>query len=217
MTTKLEQSETLLNEVLTRKAQWETEAARLEAEEKSRATLAELTSDWTNNTIVVTGGIDTTLAEYFNSRLRQLHRLRPGNVTLVLNSPGGEIVAGLSMLDQLEELKSTGTAVTIKVRGEACSMAGVLLQGASPGRRYVGRQSKVMIHNGGLGAWGATHEVEDRVEYMNQLLAQIAAIFADANTRDKDAAFFLSLFKQRKDIYYTAQEAVDLGLADIIG
>lgn len=189
-------------------------SAELSAQVSEELSLQKLASDFPRFYFPWIDGISEDTADAWLGHLRVAHRLRPeADWTIELCSPGGEIVAGLRIFDELLSFRASHN-IQIKVRGEACSMAGVILQAATPGQRVVGPSATVMIHSGGMGMAGATHEVEDRVEYMKQQLTIIAELFEAANTAGKDAAYFQDLFKQRKDLYYRASEAVALGIAD---
>lgn len=178
--------------------------------------------DQQHNTLTLDTVIDEGSGSQLCHSLRVIKRMhdegKTGDVvTILINSPGGSIVEGLAIIDTIAELKRSGMTVECVVRGEACSMAGVILQAATPGRRKIGACSTVMLHAGGLGAVGSTHEVQDRVEYMARLLGIIAGVFEQANTKGHKADYFRTLFDKRKDIYFSANEAVELGLADEVG
>ncbi|MCK9382910.1 MAG: ATP-dependent Clp protease proteolytic subunit [Sulfuritalea sp.] len=174
----------------------------------------EMANDFDNGYIRLCDTIDDASTGQMTSLFRLFGRLHPKKpLTIELHSPGGHITFGFQMLDELGELRSKGHHVTIKVRGMAASMAGVLLQGADV--RVMGANSFLMIHAGGFGSQGKTFEVEDELEFMKKLTGRICDVFSERSHRSKK--YFLDLLDKRKDIYYSAEEAVKLGLADRIG
>ncbi len=64
-------------------------------------------------------------------------------VTLYINSPGGEVEAGLVMYDTIQAYPHE---LNICCVGMAASMAAILLAGGRKGRRFILPHSKVMIH-----------------------------------------------------------------------
>lgn len=155
---------------------------------------------------------DTTLS--LQGSLRRLSRMRPGKpITIEVNSPGGSIIEGFSIIDSLTSLRNEGIETTIVVRGQACSMAAVVLQGAA--RRVIGRNSFIMLHRASFGVKGTAHEVEDAVEETKMMEAAIYGILAERSGRT--VAHWRKKLSARKDVWFTAEEAVECGLADAVG
>lgn len=146
--------------------------------------------------------------------LRRWARLNPNGaeLDLELNSPGGEIIAGLHLIDSLESLRRQHK-LTITVRGEACSMAGVVLQAA--GDRVIGKHAYIMLHRASFGAAGTADEVEDSIERTKMYESTIYNILAERSGRS--VASWKATLGKRKDVWWTAQDAIKYGLADRIG
>lgn len=132
------------------------------------------------------------------------------DLTVYINSPGGSIIDGWHLIDELEQIKEAGFTLTAKVRGMAASMAAVFLQVFD--RRLMGRHAEVMIHRALFGAIGKAYEIEDQVEFVRKQEAKIVNLFAQAS--GKDPAVFYELFAQRKDIWMGLDEAIALGVVD---
>lgn len=146
------------------------------------------------------------------SQLRRFTRAYPKKpITIEMDSPGGSIIDGFRLYDELRRIaKDGGHHLTIRVRGMAASMAVPLLQAADS--REVGPSAWVMIHRAAFGAIGKAYEVEDQVEFVKRIEGKIVDILCSRS--DKPRKFFEDLLKKRKDIWYSAEEAVEIGLAD---
>lgn len=146
--------------------------------------------------------------------LRSHERAYPRTpITIELCTPGGSIIDGLRLFDELCRLRRKGHHVTIRVRGEAASMGATILQAAD--QRECGPNAFIMIHRVAFGAFGKTYEVEDEAEFVKTKLEyRLLRIFAERCGGDPRR--FSDLFAKRKDAWYTAEEALDFGLIDEI-
>lgn len=132
------------------------------------------------------------------------------NLTVMINSPGGSIIDGWHLIDELEALKDDGFDLTARVRGMAASMAAVVLQVFH--NRYMGPHAEVMIHRALFGAMGKAYEIEDQVEFVRKQENKIVELFAKASGKEPDT--FYELFAQRKDIWLGLKDAIELGVVD---
>lgn len=123
---------------------------------------------------------------------------------------GGSIIDGFALFDELLRLRKDGHHITIRVRGNAASMAAVVLQAAD--KRECGANSFLMLHRASFGAMGSAYEIEDSLEFVKKLEARIIAIFAERSGKPVDN--IQRFFDARKDIWFDAQEALAAGLID---
>lgn len=147
------------------------------------------------------------------AELGKISRRFPGQpLTLILNSPGGSVIAGLALYDHIQDLRRRGHHVTVKCRGMAASMGGILLQ--SGDTRVVGPEAMILIHEVSSGTAGKVNEMQDRIDFSKRLWDKLARILAARSTMSakqiKDKAF-------KYDWWLSAKEAVKLGFADEIG
>lgn len=184
----------------------------LECDQINKATTD--SSDFLNGVLTLGGEIDQEYAYSFTSALRSFSRRNKQGepLLIVLNSPGGEIISGLHIIDEIERLKHEGHHVTIRVRGQAASMAAVVLQSATT--RQVGPNSFLMFHRAAFGSIGKTFEVEDSLETTKMFERQLVKIMADKSGQTVE--WFKELFDKRKDVWWDSEEAVFFGLADDI-
>lgn len=145
--------------------------------------------------------------------LRRQARLYPGKpIEIELCSPGGEITAGIALFDTMLEI-GRKQPITIKTRGEVCSMAAILLQAAK--NRIAGPHSFIMLHRASFGVEGGADKVEDTVAQVKMNEAVFYGILAERT--GTSASSWKKKLGRRKDVWYTAQEALKVNLIDAIG
>lgn len=139
----------------------------------------------------------------------------PGcDITLYLNSPGGDIVEGFALIDFLVDLRNRGHHVRTVALGMAASMSAVILQAGD--ERIMGANAILLIHEGSLGAVGSFGEVEDQVALMTKLQSRIFALLAERATNPKTTIAYLKKQAKRTDWWLDSNEALNLGLIDSI-
>lgn len=139
----------------------------------------------------------------------------PMNITI--NSPGGSVVDGMHLFDQLTSYSRRGGGthlVTITVRGYAASMAAILLQAAD--RRVVGPESYLLVHEISAGASGKIGEIKDDLKWYEKVCTRIANIFVERSGGRISADMF-KLNWERKDWWLDSGESLELGFSDEIG
>jgi ATP-dependent Clp protease protease subunit len=149
-------------------------------------------------------------------------RLAPGcDITLVLHSPGGDVVAGMALWDVLQELRTKGHHITTVARGYAASMAGIILQAGDV--RVMGAEAWLLLHEGSFGATGSVGEVEDRVLWVKKLGERIIDLFMTRISQSDPATATkilkrstLKLKMHRTDWWISSDEALRFGLIDEI-
>lgn len=134
-------------------------------------------------------------------------------ITVILNSPGGSVVAGMAIYDAIRACKST---VKIIVYGQACSMGCVLLQAGD--ERLLGEHAVIMFHAGEDGGGRMHPEAVKRwVKFMDKYNTKIDTVLLQ-RMRESKPDLTDAQYKEMNtfDTILTAQEAIDLGLADAI-
>lgn len=165
--------------------------------------------------IFINGGIDETTLEIL---VAGLHLIGPDEeVTILINSPGGDLSAGLAMYDVISNYSGT---VTARVVGEACSAACILMQGADI--REATPHSTIMHHVGEGAIEGHAKNVKMWAEFYEKMLEKVDAIMLsrinerrehyDQEPRSK------SWWRERNqfDRWMFPEEAIEFGLLDRI-
>ena len=152
-------------------------------------------------------------AETVYSLCRQLRHLQhedpDGEITLFINSPGGEVSSGLALYDVMK-------AVTCPIRtvcmGTAASMGAVLF--AAGDRRDVLTHGRVMIHDPLIpqGVGGSALELETISKNLLETRRVICTVLAECTGRSPEEIYACTA----RDTWFTAKAAVDFGLADRI-
>lgn len=157
------------------------------------------------------------------NQLRAWARQDPGcDLTIMFDSPGGDVVAGMHLFDELRALSAEGHKLTTKTRGMAASMAGILLQAGD--NRIMGPESWILIHEISFGTSGSMGEVDDRVKWLKKIQERVLDIFAarckGANKKNAKRALTRAALKRgwtRKDWWIDSDSALAFGLVDEIG
>lgn len=131
------------------------------------------------------------------------------DISLYINSPGGEVYSGLAILDTMNFIKPQVSTICV---GMAASMAAVLLSAGAKGKRFCLPHSKVMIHQPSGGAQGQQTEIEIVAEEIKKTRRELNQILSDASGQPIEKV----QADTERDNYLTAPEALDYGLVDRI-
>lgn len=160
--------------------------------------------------IFVSGEINTETA---NAVIAQLLFLEAKNsekeISLYINSPGGEVDAGLAIYDTMNFIKSKVSVICV---GLAASMAAVLLSSGEKGKRYALPHSRIMIHQPLGGAQGQASDIKIQAEQILKIRDTINGILA------KNTGKTIQEIENdtNRDYYLTSEEALKYGLIDEI-
>ena len=133
-------------------------------------------------------------------------------ITIIMNNPGGDWYHGMGIYDAIKGCQSE---VTVKVYGMAMSMGAMILQAAD--HRQVSPNSKIMVHYGYMSWGGDSKKFQKWAEECKRTDIEAEDILL-ARIQDKHPTFKIEQLREmlRDDTILTAQEAVNLGLADDI-
>jgi ATP-dependent Clp protease protease subunit len=129
------------------------------------------------------------------------------DISIYINSPGGDITALFAIYDAMKYVKND---ITTFCYGQAASAAAVLLAGGTNGKRYALPHSRILLHQPYGGAGGQASDIEIQAkeilrmrELLNEMLAHDTGQTVEKIAKDTDRDFILS-----------AAEAKDYGLID---
>ena len=131
------------------------------------------------------------------------------DISLYINSPGGEVYSGLAILDTMNFIKPQVSTICV---GMAASMGAFLLSSGAKGKRFCLPHSKVMIHQPSGGAQGQQTEIEIVAEEIKKTRRELNQILSDASGQPIEKV----QADTERDNYLTAAEALDYGLIDRI-
>jgi ATP-dependent protease ClpP protease subunit len=128
-----------------------------------------------------------------------------GDITLRINSPGGDVFAARTMAQAMREYDG---AINVIVDGLAASAASIIAVSASNVRMAPG--SMMMIHKAWSIAMGNSDDFMDVAGLVEKIDGTIADTYAAKGKGDKDRYAEL----MAAETWFTAEEAVEEGLAD---
>jgi ATP-dependent Clp protease protease subunit len=165
------------------------------------------TNPWRDDDIVNS----QTVAEVIkNLHILECEKIAP--INLLLNTVGGSWNDGIVIYDLIKSLQSK---VTIIGMGKVFSMGAVILQAGD--ERILTKNTDVMIHDGREGYYGDTKSFENWAKVSKRVRKTMYEIFYE-RMKEKNKQITLSAIENlcSHDTIYTAEEAVEIGLADVI-
>lgn len=169
--------------------------------------------DKASRTIYVVGEITQKLSSKFRRYIRAIASTPPvtGDVTVEINSPGGDIEAGLMMIDTVNEIKARGVRVVTRATGQAASMGSMLLVSGS--RREALPNSSIMIHEGTFWFRARSGEIDYEVAEARRLEEVCWGILDSAT--GKQPGYWKTMCHGH-NLYLSPPEAKNLGVIDAI-
>ena len=157
----------------------------------------------------VAGPVNDQMSTVVQAQLMFLDSVENRDITMHIDSPGGSVKSGLSMVDVMEYIKSD--IVTVNT-GMAASMGSILLGAGTKGKRYSLRFSKVMLHQSSGGFGGNIQDAKidfQEWEKVNKILFDLLGSYCskDPEVVMQDAT---------RDFWMDAEEAVKYGIIDEI-
>jgi len=164
--------------------------------------------------VYLIGDIEKDNARTVIERLRELANEGRGPINLFVNTAGGNVTDGLAIHDAILHLVSEGIEVSVIVQGMAYSMGSVVLQAASPGRRFSFPHAWIMIHEPAKWAgWQSTTAAAQHLDRLKQMQSQIYRILSARSGRPLRQ---IIRDTKRTDFYLDATKALEYGLIDRI-
>ena len=172
--------------------------------------------------ILLEGEVHDQMANLIVGQLLYLESENPDkDITMFINSPGGLVTAGLAIYDTMQFIRPD---VATYVMGQAASMGSLLAQAGAAGKRFVLPNSRTMIHrvsSGTPSTRGSVHvqelQFEDAkrsFEESQRLNKRLTELYVHHNSKGKQ---YEEMFETMKfDTFLSAEEAVEMGLADAV-
>jgi ATP-dependent Clp protease protease subunit len=155
----------------------------------------------------VAGVVNDNMSTVVQAQLMYLDSVEKRDITMHVDTPGGSVKSGLSMVDVMRYINSDVATINT---GMAASMGSILLSSGTKGKRSSLNFSKVMIHQVSSGAQG--HVEDNRISQMesekyNYILFKMLA-------ENSGRSFDEVLESARRDKWLNSQEALDFGFID---
>lgn len=169
-----------------------------------------ITQQFKNGRLFLVGPIDHRMAVDFISAMLVLAEEKK-DAEIIIDSPGGEISAGLMIYDVLRSYKYK---ITMYCTGLAASMAAFILAAGQKGRRFILPHSQVMIHEPLISSvfGGSATSIEKTAQSILETKAVLNKILAEHTGRSVNEINKAT----QDDNFMTSEEAVKFGICDEI-
>ncbi len=162
------------------------------------------------NIIFIGTPIDDTTANLICAQMLHLESENPDrDISLYINSPGGDINGLFAIYDTMQYIKPDITTICF---GQAASAAAVLLAAGTKGKRLALPHARVLIHQPYAGAQGQVSDIELASKEIQRLKLQLEEILARHTGQDVERIHA----DTDRDYVMTAEEAKEYGVIDEI-
>ena len=162
--------------------------------------------------IFLHGPVETGMADTIVGQMLLLEAEDPNkDITLYINSPGGEVMAGLAIANTMNYIKCDVRTVSM---GMSASMGAFLLSQGTPGKRCALEDAQIMIHEVSAGTQGKRHDMKRSFDHTERLNDKLMNKMAARCNDDWDAERLAKLCEE--DIWLEPEEALAMGLIDEI-
>lgn len=154
------------------------------------------------------GGVDDRMSTVVQAQLMFLDNVNSkSDITMHIDSPGGSVKSGLSMINLMEYVSCDIATVNT---GLCASMGAVLLAAGTKGKRSSLRFSRTMVHQSSGGAGGHISDAKITWREWEKVNAQLFDLLSEYTGRPAE-----QIIKDAdRDLWFSAQEAVEYGLID---
>ena len=160
------------------------------------------------NIVFLGTSIDDTVANLICAQLLHLESENPDrDISLYINSPGGDINSLFAIYDTMQYIKPDLTTICF---GQAASAAAVLLAAGTKGKRLALPHSRILIHQPYAGAEGQVSDIELASREIQRLKTQLEEVLARHTGQSAEKVHD----DTDRDFVLTAAEARDYGIID---
>ena len=179
-------------------------------EREMRATQMDIFSRLMRDRLLwVAGPVDDHMSTIVQAQLMFLDSSDKSDITMHIDSPGGSVKSGLSMVDVMEYISCDIRTVNT---GMAASMGSVLLGAGTKGKRSSLRFSKTMLHQSSGGAYGNIQDARINMiewEKTNKILFDLLGSYCGKTAEQVT-------LDATRDLWLSSDEALEYGIIDEI-
>lgn len=155
----------------------------------------------------VAGPVNDSMSTVVQAQLMFLDNISKKTITIHVDSPGGSVKSGLSMVDVMNYVSSDISTINT---GMAASMGSILLGAGTKGMRYSLPNSRVMLHQVSSGASGHVEDLKisltEAIKYNDKLFTMLG----DYCGKTKEQV----LLDCNRDNWLNAEESLEYGIID---
>jgi len=190
-----------------------------------KALLAGMADEMESRTMLLQGSVDEEKAGEIISGFLALADLKPPKqslkdgempyepITMYISTYGGSADEMFAIFDIMEHCKKSCHIETVGL-GKVMSAGTLLLAAGTKGKRKITKNCRVMLHQVSAGTFGPLFNMTTEIDAIQSLQEQyINAMVSCTNLSKRKLK---SLLNERVNVYLTAEEAVEYGLADEI-
>ena len=150
-------------------------------------------------------------ADFEDPESELITKIRP--FELVISTGGGNADDMMSVYDMMRMIREDVDIETTGI-GKVMSAGTLILAAGTKGKRRIGRNCRVMIHSVSGGTIGSMHELTNEYKEIKKIQeSYIKCITDETNMTPQQVRRYI---KQKRNVYLSAEEAVELGFADEI-
>lgn len=158
--------------------------------------------------VMVNGQIEPNMANLIVAQLLFLESENPNaDISMYINSPGGDVSAGWAIMDTMQYIKSPVSTIGM---GLVASMGSVLLAAGARGKRFVLPNTQIMIHQPMAGAEGQITDMEIRMAQYQKNKKSLIKQMSEFTGRTEKELFNA----MERDNWMAPGEAQKFGLID---
>jgi ATP-dependent Clp protease protease subunit len=154
-----------------------------------------------------TAGLLQTLLQYLRKQGKK-------EITIYIDSPGGDVIEGLPMLDMMIKLQEEGIQINTIGRGMSASMGSLMLMCGSKGHRSISENGWVMVHDISSGFSGKFSDIKRSMQLTERLRKKLIEIISKRT--GKTEAEVEKNFTEKGDNWLDSNEALAYGIVDNI-
>jgi ATP-dependent Clp protease protease subunit len=160
--------------------------------------------------VFVGAEITSQMANVVVAQLLYLNREDPEQeIQMYIQSPGGEVYAGLAIYDTMQQIAAPVSTVAV---GLTASFGTILLAGGAPGRRHALPHATIHMHQPLGGAQGQAADIQIHAEQILRIRDRVEQILAKHTGKPTEQI----RTDIDRDVYLSAEQAVDYGLIDAV-
>ena len=133
----------------------------------------------------------------------------PKTLTLYINSTGGALSDSLGLIDIMQVSKCPIATIGV---GSICSAAFMIFSSGTKGQRYIAKNTSIMCHQYSDGIEGKHHDIKSRYKEVELTNARMINVLKENTGLDTRA--IKSKLLNATDVWLTAEELIELGVAD---
>lgn len=158
--------------------------------------------------VMISGPIEPAMANTVVAQLLFLESENPNaDISLYINSPGGDVTAGWAIMDTMQYIKPNVSTIGM---GLVASMGAVLLAAGAKGKRFVLPNTEVMIHQPSAGTQGKVTDMEIYMQETQRVKKVLLKQMAEFTGRKEKEVFDA----MERDNWMDAEAAKKFGLID---